>query len=270
MRAQALKHKPKIVLAGFSAYSRELDYEKIVAIAREVDATAMMDAAHIAGLIAGRALHNPFTLNNGDGFDVMTTTTHKTLRGPRGGMIMTRNDAKIAKKINSAVFPGLQGGPHMNNIAAKAVAFGEALTDNFRDYSVQVIKNAQAMAEVFQDEGITVVNGGTDNHLLLVDVTSGFADDITGGKAAQQQLDEIGITLNMNMIPNDTRTPMDPSGIRFGTPAITTRGMTEIECRELNSIMIAYLRDTTDTHRAEAKAKITELANRFPVPKVFV
>lgn len=270
MRAMAHEHKPKIVLAGFSAYSRELDYAKIVSIAREVDAIAMMDAAHIAGLIAGQALQNPFTLKNGDGFDVMTMTTHKSLRGPRGGMILTRNNKDIAKKIDKSVFPGLQGGPHMNNVAGKAVAFGEALTDNFRSYSAQVIKNAQAMAEVFIDEGITIVNGGTDNHLLLVDVTKGFADDIDGGKAAQTQLDEIGITLNMNVIPNDPKTALDPSGIRFGTPAITTRGMGEDECREIASIMIGYLRDTTDTHRESAKSRITDLAKRFPVPRSFV
>jgi glycine hydroxymethyltransferase len=270
MREQALKHRPKIVLAGFSSYSRELDYARIVSIAREVGAVAMIDAAHIAGLIAGKALSNPFLLSNGDGFDVMTMTTHKTMRGPRGGMILTRNDAEIAKKIDKSVFPGLQGGPHMNNIAAKAVAFGEALTDNFREYSRAVIENARAMAEVFQNEGITIVNGGTDNHLLLLDVSTGFASDITGGKTAQSQLDEIGITLNMNVIPNDPKTPLDPSGIRLGTPAITTRGMGVEECREIASIMIAYLRDTTDTNRQQSKAMIVELANRFPVPSSFV
>lgn len=270
MRDQALKHRPKIVLAGFSSYSRELDYEKIVAIAREVDAIAMMDAAHIAGLIAGRALKNPFLLSNGDGFDVMTMTTHKTMRGPRGGMILTRNDAEIAKRVDKSVFPGLQGGPHMNNVAGKAVAFGEALTENFREYSRQVIENARAMAEVFQNEGINIVNGGTDNHLLLLDVTSGFASNITGGKAAQQQLDEIGITLNMNVIPNDKKTALDPSGIRMGTPAITTRGMGSDECREIAAIIVAYLRDTTDTNRHQARAQILDLANRFPVPKMFI
>ena len=181
-----------------------------------------------------------------------------------------RNNKDIAKKIDKSVFPGLQGGPHMNNVAGKAVAFGEALTDNFRSYSAQVIKNAQAMAEVFIDEGITIVNGGTDNHLLLVDVTKGFADDINGGKVAQTQLDEIGITLNMNVIPNDPKSALDPSGIRFGTPAITTRGMGEDECREIASIMIGYLRDTTDTHRKSAKNRISELAKRFPVPRSFV
>jgi glycine hydroxymethyltransferase len=276
MRALAHEHRPKIVLAGFSAYSRELDYQKIVDIAREVDAIAMIDAAHIAGLIAGRALQNPLQLPGGDGFDVMTLTTHKSLRGPRGGMILTRNSAEIAKKIDKSVFPGLQGGPHMNNVAAKAVAFGEALTKNFRDYARQIIDNAQAMAAVFDDEGIQIVNGGTDNHLLLVDVTQGsdnnkaFSSEINGGKAAQQQLDEIGITLNMNVIPNDRKTALDPSGIRFGTPAITTRGMTAEQCREIAATMIGYLRDTTDTHRQAAKSRITDLAKRFPVPKTFV
>ena len=164
----------------------------------------------------------------------------------------------------------------MNNVAGKAVSFGEALTANFQDYARQVILNAQAMAEVFQNEGVNVINGGTDNHLLLVDVSKSpdgkrpFASDIDGGKAAQNQLDEIGITLNMNMIPNDKKSALDPSGIRFGTPAITTRGMREAECREIASVMIAYMRDTTDTHRQSAKTRITELANRFPVPKVFV
>lgn len=270
MRRLAKEHKPKIVLAGFSSYSRELDYEKIVAIAREVDAIAVMDAAHIAGLIAGRALQNPFRLPTGDGFDVMTTTTHKTLRGPRGGMIMVRDNAEIAKKIDKAVFPGLQGGPHMNNIAGKAVAFGEALTDNFKAYADQVLRNAKAMEATFRNEGITMVNGGTDNHLLLLDVTSGFSDEITGGKSAQEQLDEIGITLNMNVIPDDPRSPLDPSGIRLGTPAITTRGFTENECHEVATIMIGYLRDTTDTHQAEAREHIKDLANRFPIPEQFV
>ncbi len=220
LRETARKEKPKMILAGFSAYSRELDYKKFVSIAKEVGAYTVADMAHIAGLIAGKAVRNPFS----DGFDVITTTTHKTLRGPRGGMILTRESEEIATKINKAVFPGLQGGPHMNVIAAKAVCLGEALKPSFRVYAKQVLKNAKAMEAVFKKEGIRMLGGGTSNHLILADVYGSLG---ISGKEAETVLDEVGITLNKNAIANDTRSPMDPSGIRFGTPAITTRKFKE-------------------------------------------
>ncbi len=264
LRQIALEHKPKIILAGFSAYSRELDYQKFVDIAREVGAYAVADMAHIAGLIAGGVAKNPFDY----GFDVITTTTHKTLRGPRGGMILVRVDEEIAKKINKAVFPGMQGGPHMHIIAAKGVAFGEALTPAFKEYSAQILKNAKAMEAVFQAEGVRLLCGGTDNHLLLADV---FGSLQITGQEAETVLDEVGITLNKNMIAGDTRTAMDPSGIRFGTPAMTTRGMKEKESATLAEIMITAMRAKTDTiKKVELQKQVQTLCEAFPVPEVLV
>ncbi len=264
LRQMALEHKPKIILAGFSAYSRELDYAKFVEIAKEVGAYTVADIAHITGLIAGGVLKNPFDY----GFDVMTMTTHKSLRGPRGGMIVVREDAELAKRIDKAVFPGMQGGPHMNVIAAKAVAFQEALHPNFKEYAVQILKNAKAMEAVFKKEGIRLLCGGTDNHLLLADVYGSLG--ITG-KEAEMVLDEVGITLNKNMIADEPRTAMDPSGIRFGTPAMTTRGMKEAEATKLAELMIATMRAKDD---AEAKIAIQKevqaLCEAFPVPERFV
>ncbi len=264
LRQMALEHKPKIILAGFSAYSRELDYAKFVEIAKEVGAYTVADIAHITGLIAGGVLKNPFDF----GFDVMTMTTHKSLRGPRGGMIVVREDAELAKRIDKAVFPGMQGGPHMNVIAAKAVAFQEALHPNFKDYAAQILKNAKAMEVVFKKENIRLLCGGTDNHLLLADVFGSLG--ITG-KEAEAVLDEVGITLNKNMIADEPRTAMDPSGIRFGTPAMTTRGMKEAEATKLAELMIATMRAKDDI---EAKAKIQKevqtLCEAFPVPERFV
>lgn len=263
LREVALEHKPKIILAGFSAYSRELDYQKFVDIAKEVGAYTVADMAHIAGLIAGGVAKNPFDF----GFDVITTTTHKTLRGPRGGMILVREDADIAKKINKAVFPGLQGGPHMNNIAAKAIAFGEALDPSFKTYCEQVLKNAKAMEKVFKKEGVRMIAGGTSNHLILADVS---ALGVTG-KEAETVLDEVCITLNKNMIAEEPRTAMDPSGIRFGTPAMTTRGMKEGEATRLAEIMIETMKNKDDGQLKEAlKAEVTAMCNEFPVPEKFV
>lgn len=264
LRETALKEKPKMLLAGYSAYPRELDYEKFVSIAREVGAFAVMDVAHIAGLIAGKAVKNPFDF----GFDVLTTTTHKTLRGPRGGMILTRDNEEIAKKIDKMIFPGLQGGPHMNVIAAKAVAFGEALSPKFSAYAQQVVQNAQAMADVFLKENIRLIGGGTSNHLILADVFGSLG--VTGDEA-QRALDEVGITVNKNVIADDTRKPLDPSGIRFGTPAITTRTFSEEECRFVAERMITVLKHHTDTNLKEKIHKeIQDLAERFPVPESFV
>ncbi len=264
LRRVALESKPKIILAGFSAYSRNLDYKKFVEIAREVGAITMADMAHIAGLIAAGVLRNPFA----DGFDIITSTTHKTLRGPRGGIILTRENEEIAKKIDKAIFPGIQGGPHMHTIAAKAVAFGEAMTPKFKKYAKQIIKNAQAMAEVFRKNNIRMIGGGTDNHLILADIFGSL--DVTG-KEAQTVLDEVGITLNMNVIADDTRKPMDPSGIRFGTPAITTRGFKEKECKYVAELMIKVLKNKDDKKIKESVHKeIKKLAKKFPIPKKFV
>lgn len=264
LRQVALKEKPKIILAGFSAYSRELDYAKFVEIAKEVGAYTVADVAHIAGLIAGGVAKNPFDA----GFDVMTTTTHKTLRGPRGGMILVREDEEIAKKINKTVFPGTQGGPHMHIIAGKAVAFGEALTPAFKDYSAQILKNAKAMEVVFKEADIRLLCGGTDNHLLLADVYGSLG--ITG-QEAETVLDEIGITLNKNMIADETRTALDPSGIRFGTPAMTTRKMKEREATRLAEIMVATLKDAKNqTLKDRFKQEVEELCLAFLVPERLV
>lgn len=264
MRSVAKKHKPKVVLAGFSAYPRELDYAKFVSIAKEVGAYSVMDIAHIAGLIAGKAAKNPFAY----GFDVLTSTTHKTLRGPRGGLILTRESEEIAKKIDKAVFPGLQGGPHMNNIAAKAVAFGEALSPTFRTYAKQIIKNAKAMEKVFRAADIRMITGGTSNHLILADVYGSLG---IAGREAEQLLDDVGITLNKNAIADDTRGPMDPSGIRFGTPAITTRGFKERESARVAELMIEALKHRDDKKRHRAiHAEIRKLCKKFPIPERFV
>ena len=260
----AVETKPKIILAGFSAYSRNLDYKKFVEIAKEVGAITVADMAHIAGLIAAKVLRNPFD----DGFDIITSTTHKTLRGPRGGLILTREDEEIAKKIDKAIFPGIQGGPHMHTIAAKAVAFGEAATEGFQEYAKQILKNAKAMEEVFKNNNIRMIGGGTDNHLILADI---FGSLGVTGKEAQTVLDEVGITLNMNAIANDTRKPLDPSGIRFGTPAITTRGFKESDCALVAELMIEVLKNKDNVEKkAEIKKKIKELAIKFPIPEHFI
>ena len=264
LRDMAHKHKPKIILAGFSSYPRTLDYKKFVDIAKEVGAYTVADMAHIAGLIASGVADNPFSY----GFDVMTLTTHKTLRGPRGGMILVNSDEELAKKINKTVFPGDQGGPHMHQIAAKAVAFAEALTPDFKEYTKQIIKNAKAMEKVFLNHDSRLLTGGTDNHLLLLDVYSSF--DITG-QEAETILDAIGITVNKNMIADEPRSALDPSGIRFGTPAMTTRGMKEVEAIELAEIMITVMKAfDNEMVRKDAKQKVEELCKRFPLPDKFV
>ncbi len=264
LRDVAHKHKPKIILAGFSSYPRTLDYKKFVDIAKEVGAYTVADMAHIAGLIAAGVVDNPFSY----GFDVMTLTTHKTLRGPRGGMILVNGDEELAKKINRTVFPGVQGGPHMHQIAAKAVAFAEALTPDFKKYTEQIIKNAKAMEKVFLDYGARLITGGTDNHLLLLDVYSSF--NITG-QEAETILDTVGITVNKNMIADEPRSALDPSGIRFGTPAMTTRGMKEAEAARLAEIMIAVMNKPDDkTVKKESRQKVEEICRNFPIPDKFV
>ena len=238
IRQLALKHKPKIILAGFSAYPRELDYEKFAEIGNEVGAMLMADMSHIAGIIVSGVAKNPFDY----GFHVITTTTHKTLRGPRGGLILSRgivgNPLKKPEKtlenlptlIDRAVFPGTQGGPHMHTIAAKAVAFGEALQPEFKDYAEQIVKNAKRLAEELQKRGFKLVTGGTSNHLILADIHSSFGID---GKEAEIAMDKIGLTLNANAIPDDPLPRFRPSGIRLGTPAVTTRGAKEDDMEKI-------------------------------------
>lgn len=276
MRQIARKEKPKIVLGGFSAYSRELDWQKIADIAHEVGAVAMADVAHIAGLIAGGVAKNPFDY----GFDIMTTTTHKTLRGPRGAMILSKgivsSPLKAPEKtienlptlIDRSVFPGFQGGPHMHQIAAKAISFEEALSPVFKIYAAQIIKNAKAMAQVFEANDIRMIGGGTDNHLILADV---FGSLGIGGKDAEETIDAVGITLNKNSIPEEARKPFDPSGIRFGTPAITTRGFTEKECARVAELMIEAMKKKDEEKTKSAiREEIRAMCKRFPIPDSFV
>lgn len=261
LRAVALAEKPKMILAGFSAYPRELDYKKMADIAKEVGAYAVADMAHIAGLIAGGAARNPFD----DGFDVILTTTHKSLRGPRGGMILTR-EAELGKKIDKSVFPGFQGGPIMQMVAAKAVAFGEALRPEFREYAQQIVKNAQHLANELMARGAKLITNGTDNHLMLVDCVQSWG---RSGKELEAALDRIGITLNKNMIADDPRSPMDPSGIRIGTPAVTTRGMREAEMARIADWIDRTARHLDDeSELAKIHAEVIELSRQFPVPGI--
>lgn len=252
----AREHKPKLVIAGASAYPREIDFARFGDICKEVGALFMVDMAHIAGLVAAKRHADPVPVA-----DFVTTTTHKTLRGPRAGVIMCK-EAWI-QKINSAVFPGLQGGPLMHAVAAKAVAFQEALQPSFRDYIDQVMKNAQVLAEELQRAGFRIVSGGTDNHLLLVDV---FSKGVSG-KQAEQALDAAGITINKNMIPYDTRPPMDPSGIRIGTPALTSRGMKDSEMKQIGKWITQVLANPEDkTVQARIKGEVLTMGQRFPAP----
>lgn len=254
----AKSHKPKIILVGYSAYSREIDYARIKEIANKYNAITMADIAHIAGLIAGKQMNNPVPL-----FDIVTTTTHKTLRGPRGGMIMCKNE--FAKAIDKSVFPGFQGGPHENNIAAKAIAFKEALSPEFQEYSKQIILNAKRLEIELKNLGYGIMFKQTDNHLLLIDITS----KNIGGKEAQISLDLAGITANKNMIPDDTRSPFDPSGIRIGTPAITTRGMKEEQMPKIANWINQALENSKDPTKLEIiKKEIAEFSKDFPVPGI--
>ncbi len=255
----AREHKPKMIVAGFSAYSREVDWERFRKIADEVGAYLFVDMAHVAGLIAAGEYPNPVQIA-----DVTTTTTHKTLRGPRGGIILAKSNPEIEKKLNSLVFPGTQGGPLMHVIAAKAVAFKEALDPSFKTYQQQVKKNAQAMAQVFLDRGFNVVSGGTDNHLFLVDL---IAKGLTG-KEADAALGAANITVNKNAVPNDPQSPFVTSGIRVGTAAITTRGLGEKESVELAGWMCDVMDKCGDQSVIDdVKQKVLDLCKRFPVYK---
>jgi glycine hydroxymethyltransferase len=272
LRELALTHKPKIILAGFSAYPRELDYAKFAEIGNEVGALLMADMAHIAGLIAGGVAKNPFDY----GFHVITTTTHKTLRGPRGGLILSMgvvgNPLKAPDKtleniptlIDRSIFPGMQGGPHEHIIAAKAVAFGEALKPEFKDYATQILKNAKRLAAELQKRDFKLVTGGTDNHLILADVYGSFGID---GKIAEEALDKIGLTLNKNAIADDTLPPYRPSGIRLGTPAITTRGLVEADMAQISEWMKQALDNRDKPEELEKlRLDVRDFALRYPLP----
>lgn len=272
LRTLALEHKPKIILAGFSAYPRELDYEKFAAIGNEVGALLMADMAHIAGLIAGGVAKNPFDF----GFHVITTTTHKTLRGPRGGLILSKgivgNPLKKPEKtleniptlIDRSIFPGMQGGPHMHVIAAKAVAFGEALQPEFKEYAAQVLKNASVLANELQKRGFQLVTGGTSNHLILADVYKSFGID---GKEAEIALDKIGLTLNANSVADDPLPPFRPSGIRLGTPALTTRGLRDEHMAQIAAWMKQAIDARTDEQKLRLlKGEVYQFAIQFPLP----
>ncbi len=272
LRELALAHKPKIILAGFSAYPRELDYAKFAAIGKEVDALLMADMAHIAGLIVGGVANNPFNY----GFHVITTTTHKTLRGPRGGLILSKgivgNPLKAPEKtleniptlIDRSIFPGMQGGPHMHVIAAKAVAFGEALKPEFKDYAAQIVKNAAALADGLQKRGFQLVTGGTSNHLILADVHKSFGID---GNVAESALDDIGLTLNKNAVADDPLPPFRPSGIRLGTPAITSRGLVEEHMDQIADWMRQAIDNRDNTEQlAKIHEEVKAFCIQFPLP----
>ncbi len=253
----AKQHKPKVVVAGFSAYSRIVDWERFRVIADEVGAYLFVDMAHVAGLVAAGIYPNPVPIA-----DVTTTTTHKTLRGPRGGLILARENEELTKKINSLVFPGTQGGPLMHVIAAKAVAFKEALQPEFKIYQEQVVENARLMTRILIDRGYKIVSGGTDNHLFLVDLID---KDITG-KDADAALGRANITVNKNAVPNDPRPPFVTSGLRLGTPAVTTRGFRQPEIEQLTNWMADVLDDLENNSTIErVKTEVVELCARFPV-----
>jgi len=262
VEALALEHKPKMIIAGFSAYSRIMDWQRFRDIADKVGAYLMVDMAHVAGLVAAGCYPNPVPIA-----DVVTTTTHKTLRGPRGGLILARANEALEKKFNSAVFPGGQGGPLMHVIAAKAVSFKEAMSDEFKTYQQQVVLNARAMAATFIERGIDIVSGGTDDHLMLVNL---IGKEYTG-KDADAALGQANITVNKNAVPNDPRSPFVTSGLRVGTPAITTRGFSEAETVELTHWMcdvLASLEDNTSEQViADVKAKVLAVCKRHPVYK---
>lgn len=272
MMETAKKTKPKMIIAGFSSYPRELDYGKFAKIGNEVGAVLMADMAHIAGLIAGKALDNPFDF----GFHIITTTTHKTLRGPRGALILSNgtvsNPLKPVDKtivnlptlIDRSVFPGIQGGPHMHIIAAKAVAFGEAQKPEFKDYCLQILKNAKVLADEMMKQGFKLITNGTDNHLILADVKTSFNLD---GNEVEEVLDKIGLTLNKNVIPDDPLPPFRPSGIRLGTPAITTRGLKEEHMGQVAQWMLAAIKNRNDGKILNKLSnEVKEFCLQFPLP----
>lgn len=258
VRDMAREHKPKLIVCGHSSYPRDLDYAQFQAIADEVGALTMADVSHIGGLIAGKVLNNPIAA----GFDFVTTTTHKSMRGPRGGMILCKKEHR--KAIDKSVFPGLQGGPHMNQVAATAITLGKALQPAFREYSQQVVTNARVLAETLLDQGVSLITGGTENHLLVIDVVSSFGID---GREAEETLDRVNITTNKQIIPNDPNPPLRPSGVRLGTPAATTRGFREPEMRQLADWMVSALRQREDEAAlTKIRGEVEELCSKHPVP----
>jgi glycine hydroxymethyltransferase len=262
VRALAREHRPKLVLCGYTSYPRDFDYAAFKAVADEVGAITMADVSHVGGLIAGGALRNPFD----DGFDVVTTTTHKSLRGPRGGMVLCRRP--FADAIDRSVFPGLQGGPHMHTIAGTAVALGKAFTPDFRAYAAQVLRNAKALAGALLELGCTLVTGGTDNHMIVLDTVASFGID---GREAERRLDAISIATNKQVIPDDPNPPLRPSGIRLGTPAATTRGMAEAEMRRLGAWIVQALRPARggaegDRSERALRAEVEAFCASFAVP----
>jgi glycine hydroxymethyltransferase len=253
VRQKALEHRPKLIVAGASAYPRAIDFAKFREIADEVEAYLMVDMAHIAGLVAAGLHQNPIPYA-----DFVTTTTHKTLRGPRGGMILCKEE--YAKKIDKSIFPGIQGGPLMHVIAAKAVSFGEVLTDEFKSYAEQIVKNAKRLAESLKKEGLTLVSDGTDNHLILINVS----ELALTGKVAEKALDDIGITVNKNTIPFDKESPFVTSGIRIGTAAVTSRGFVEEDMDEIASIMASVLKNVEEADvLKDAEARVEKLAGKY-------
>ncbi len=260
LRKTALENKPKMILCGYTSYPRDLDYAKFKAIADEVGAITMTDASHYGGLIAADVIRNPFDF----GFDVVTTTSHKSLRGPRGGMILCKKE--FAAKIDKAVFPGLQGGPHMNTIAGIAVTLQKAALPEFKQYGSQVVKNARTLADELVKSGASLVTGGTDNHMMVLDTEKSFG---INGKIAEELLDAVSITTNKQIIPDDPNPPLKPSGIRIGTPAATTRGMKEADMVKLADWMIKILQNSNDTELASStKSEIESFCSRFPVPGI--
>jgi glycine hydroxymethyltransferase len=260
LRKTALAAKPKIVLCGYSSYPRDYDYVKFKEIADEVGALTMADVSHIGGLIAGGVMRNPCDA----GFDFVTTTTHKSMRGPRGGMIVCKK--KFARDINKSVFPGLQGGPHMNQVAGVAVTLGKAQQPEFREYCRQVLTNAKVLAETLMEAGAELITGGTENHMMVIDVVSSFGID---GRVAEETLDAVSITTNKQIIPDDPNPPLRPSGIRLGTPAATTRGMREGEMRRLAAWMVKALKNHGDEGAlASVRNEVEEMCTQFPVPGI--
>lgn len=260
VRKDALEHRPKLVLCGYTSYPRDIDYQKFKEIADEVGAITMTDASHFGGLVAGGSMNNPFDY----GFDIVTTTTHKSLRGPRGGMILCKKS--FAKKIDRSVFPGLQGGPHMNAIAAIAITLRKAQSEEFKQYASQVLVNSKTLAAGLMEKQVTLVTGGTDNHMMVVDTVASFGLD---GRVAEEALDKVQITTNKQIIPDDPNPPLRPSGIRIGTPAATTRGMKEADMQKLADWIVACLQNPDDEENlSRIRSEVETFCQGFPVPGI--
>jgi glycine hydroxymethyltransferase len=256
----AKETKPKIVLCGYTSYPRDYNYEDFKKVADAVGAITMADVSHIGGLIAGGVMRNPFDY----GFDIVTTTTHKSLRGPRGGLILCRE--QYAKDIDKSVFPGLQGGPHMHTVAGIAVTLGKALEPEFKTYAAQTLKNAKALAESLLNNGVQLITGGTDNHMMVINTMTSFGID---GKEAEKVLDRVSITTNKQIIPDDPNPPLRPSGIRLGTPAATTRGMKEAEMKQIGEWIVTTLKNHQDEARLdEIKQDVEAFCSKYPVPGI--